>query len=211
MVIHTLGNGPSIRLFDRDAWPETDVFVGCNFSDIDLRPDYTMIVDVGAMKMFRGGKDAYQLDIPAVLTQRAYDYIDKDTKGWHTMTPGKINVIDVIPLERDRSIARRLAMNSGQHAVLYAIRQNPEIDTVHLWGIDSFWSDDLESKSDAIVRPKQTTRRIKPSVVSQWNGYWKKVFSDHPNHTFVVHGPSDANVRRDVSDRSNVRVELGEA
>jgi len=210
MAIHILGNGPSIRLFDRDAWPETDVFAGCNFSDTSLRPNYTVIVDVQAMKKFRGGtKKGYRLEIPAVVTQRAYDYIDKDTGGWETMAPDLIRIIDVIPLERDRKISRKLAMNSGQHATVYSIRTyNDHASSVHIWGTDSFWSDDLESTTDAIVRPEQQGRRIKPQVTLQWNGYWQKIFRDHPNTEFIIHAPSNVTRIVDgVEDYTNVRIE----
>jgi len=206
MAIHILGNGPSLRLFERDAWPETDVFVGCNFSDTDLFPNYTVIIDAGAMKMFRGGDRGYKLEIPAVVTQRAYDYIDKDSGGWQTMQPGLIDIIDVVPLERDRRIARRLAMNSGQHGALYAIRTHKEHDTLHIWGTDSFWSDDLESTTDAIVRKNQRGRRIKPSVTKQWNDYWRKIFNDHSDHTFVIHKPSATSIVEDILNHSNVQV-----
>jgi len=207
MAIHILGNGPSLRLFARNEWPDSDVFVGCNFSNIDLRPDYTVIIDAGAMKMFRGGDKGYKLKIPAVVTQRAYDYIDKDSGGWQTMQPGLINIVDVIPLERDKKIARRLAMNSGQHATLYAIKNHPDHDFIHVWGTDSFWSDDLESATDAIVRKNQRGRRVKPSVTKQWNDYWKKIFRDHSDHTFVIHRPFNVTLMSSVLSQSNVRVE----
>jgi len=207
MAIHILGNGPSLRLFDRNEWPYSDIFVGCNFSNVDLRPDYTVIIDAGAMKMFRGGDKGYKLEIPAVVTQRAYDYIDKDSGGWQTMQPGLINIVDVIPLERDKKIARKLAMNSGQHATLYAIKNHPDHDIIHVWGTDSFWSDDLESATDAIVRKNQRGRRVKPSVTKQWNDYWKKIFKDHSDHTFVIHRPSDATLMSSVLSQSNVRLE----
>lgn len=210
MAIHILGNGPSIRFFDRDACPETDVFVGCNFSDTGLRPDFTVIVDVQAMKKFRGGtKKGYRLEIPAVVSQRAYDYIDKDSGGWRTMAPDLIDIKEVIPLERDTSIARKLAMNSGQHATVYSIRTYTDhASTVHIWGVDSFWSDDLESKTDAIIRPEQRGRRIKPDVTRQWNDYWRKIFRDHSSTEFIIHAPSNVTrVVDGIEDHSNVRIE----
>jgi hypothetical protein len=207
MAIHILGNGPSLRLFDRNSYPNSDVFVGCNFSDVDLGPDYTVIVDAHAMKKFRGGtKKGYRLEIPAVVTQRAYDYIDKDSGGWQTMAPGLIDIVEVIPLERDRTIARNLAMNSGQHATIYSIRRYNDQNEVHLWGIDSFWSNDLESTTDAIVRPEQRGRRVRPSVTRQWNGYWHKIFTDYSNHDFVIHKPIETTIDDRFTKYPNVRI-----
>lgn len=205
MAIHILGNGPSLRLFDRDSYPNSDVFVGCNFSDTELRPDFTVLIDVRAMKQFTRGDNGYDLKIPAVLSSRAYNYLDKDA-GWNKVASGKIEIKDVMPLERDRRIAKRLSMNSGQHATVYSIRKYVDQKEIHLWGIDSFWSYDLESMTDAIVRPNQKTNRVKPTVTRQWNGYWHKIFTDYSSHDFVIHKPIDATIDDRFTNHSNVRV-----
>lgn len=208
MAIHILGNGPSIRLFDRNTWPETDVFVGCNFSDEALRPHYTVISDVRPMKHFRGNPNSRRvLNIPAVITTRANRYIQKDTGGWDKVQEGYINVVDVMPLIRDRNIARRFAMNSGQHAVAYAIKHSDgNHDSVHLWGIDSFWTTDIQSSTDKIVRPSHKGSREKPHVTEQWMKYWLKIFDDHRSYKFMIHHPSGVKVRNDIATKKNVRL-----
>jgi len=206
MAIHILGNGPSLRLFDRNSYPNSDVFVGCNFSDVDLRVDYTVLIDARAMKQFTRGDRGYELKIPAVLSSRAYKYLDKDA-GWNKVAPGKIDIRDVMPLERDRGISKRLAMNSGQHATVYSIRQHSDHNEVHLWGIDSFWSNDLESATDRIVRPDQKTKRVRPAVTRQWNGYWHKIFTDYSNHDFVIHKPiEETKIDDRFTSYPNVRI-----
>ena len=190
MAIHILGNGPSIKFFDREEWPDSDVFVGCNFSDESLRPDYTVIVDVRAMKQFRVGKKyGYRLNIPAVISERANKYIAEDTGGWEKMADGMVNVIEVMPTESDKTISKRLAMNSGQHGVIHSIRNNPEEDTIHIWGTDSFWSDDIVSSTDKIVRPNHKGPRVKPRITTKWMRYWRKILRDHPRYNFIVHCP----------------------
>lgn len=206
MTIHILGNGPSLSLFDRDAWPESDVFVGCNFSNEALRPHYTVIVDMRAMKQFRVAKSKGQtLNIPAVISERANKYIAEETGGWKKMHQGRINVIEVISLERDPKISNRLAMNSGQHATIHAIRNYPTVKEVHIWGTDSLWSDDIVSETDKIVRPNHKGPRLQPNIASNWLEYWKKIVQDHPNHTFIIHCPAGSELL--LTHQDNVEID----
>jgi len=183
MAIHILGNGPSISIFDRDAWPETDVFVGCNFSDPSFRVNYTSVIDVGAMKQILKGHTPAG---PVLLSTRAKRYADKEDSNWRDNVSG---IEFVMTLKRDRTISRNLSMNSAQHATVYSIDTHKNQKDVHLWGIDSFWSTDLESKTDAYVRPNQKVPRVKPKITRQWNRYWHKIFSNNVNHSFIIHRP----------------------
>lgn len=195
MAIHLLGNGPSIRYFARDEWSNSeDIFVGCNFSDPDLEPNYTTIIDVNAIrKLCKIGTPSLQ--IPALISKRAHKYLT-DTS--------KVTVFDVIDVEQDRSISSNLTMNAGQHGLLYAIRNNSKERTIHIWGTDSFWGDDLVSASDAIMRPQHTTPRIKPQITRTWRKYWSKIFNEYTNHTFFIHSPVGVFVPSDVTKHQNV-------
>jgi len=193
MAIHILGNGPSLAEFDRSDFPSSDIVVGCNFSDSRYSPDYTVIVDVRAMKQFRGGVDrAYHLSIPAVLSDRAYKYIEETRGGWDRVPSGIINVIDVIPLIRDTAVSKKLAANSGQHAADYAIRNHYEhAHTLHIWGCDSFWGTDIQSSTDRVIggssASTRTVRRDRPGIIGPWHGYWFKIFEWHPQTSFIIH------------------------
>jgi len=202
MAIHILGNGPSISIFDRDAWPETDVFVGCNFSDPSFRVNYTSVIDVGAMKQILKGHTPAG---PVLLSTRAKRYADKEDSNWRDNVSG---IEFVMTLKRDRTISRNLSMNSAQHATVYSIDTHKNQKDVHLWGIDSFWSTDLESKTDAYVRPNQKVPRVKPKITRQWNRYWHKIFSNNVNHSFIIHRPDQEDVElvSGFSDVSNFRV-----
>jgi len=201
MAIHILGNGPSIELFDRDAWPETDVFVGCNFSDPSFRVDYTSVIDVSAMKHLLKG---CTVTGPLLLSTRAARYADKNDKDWKDKT---VDIKDIVDLPRDRTISRNLSMNSAQHGTVYAIQNHTDHTEVHLWGIDSFWSSDIRSTTDAIVRPNQRNGRDKPKITRQWHGYWHKIISDHSKiHTFVIHKPVNKIMNEQFMNHSNVRI-----
>ena len=208
MTIHLLGNGPSLDLFNRDEWSDSHTFVGCNFSDPSLRPDYTVIVDVRAIKKFIE-PEPYVLTIPAVVSRRAYDYVQKH-HGWENVSHSVIEIADTIDLIRDRRISKNLAMNSGQHGVVYSIRKHSCLGSihqdVHIWGTDSLWSTDIVSKTDPIARPNHKGSRVRPRITKRWNSYWKKIFIDHPYHTFTIHAPKEARVVKDIASLDNVSV-----
>lgn len=182
------------------------VRVGCNFSDPSLRPDYTVIVDVRAIKKFIE-PEPYVLTIPAVVSRRAYDYVQKH-HGWENVSHSVIEIADIIDLIRDRRISKNLAMNSGQHGVVYSIRKqsDPVHRDVHIWGTDSLWSTDIVSKTDPIARPNHKGSRVRPRITKRWNSYWKKIFIDHPHHTFTIHAPKEARVVKDIASLDNVSV-----
>lgn len=197
MTIHLLGNGPSIRYFARNEWSNSEnIFIGCNFSDRSLDPNYTTIIDVNAIRKLCEPETSC-LEMPALVSKRAYKYLT-DTS--------KVDILDVIDIEQDRSISPNITMNAGQHGLLYAIRNNPKEQTIHIWGIDSIWSDDLVSKSDAIMRPLHTAPRIKPQITRTWKKYWSKIFENHPNHTFFIHSPAGVFIPTDVTRHQNVEL-----
>ena len=209
MAIHILGNGPSLGLFDRTkSCSDSDIVVGCNFSDVALRPHYTVLIDVRAIKQFMSD-DPYVLEIDAVLSSRAYNYLESHF-GWDKVPDSAINVIDTIDLIRDRRISKNLAMNSGQHGVVYSIRKHSCLGSihqdVHIWGTDSLWSTDIVSKTDPIARPNHKGSRVRPRITKRWNSYWKKIFIDHPHHTFTIHAPKEARVVKDIASLYNVSV-----
>ena len=213
MAIHILGNGPSISAFDRGDWPSSDIRVGCNFSNESFDPNYTVIVDVRAMKQFRGGAEAaYHLGIPAVLSDRAYNYIADTRGGWNRIPDSVINVIDVIPLHRDKKISNRLAGNSGHHGTMYSIESHPDqSDEVHIWGCDSFWGPDIRSHTDSIVNHTRDAggARVRAGVVAPWRKYWTQIFEWYRATQFFIHtsrGVSVSDIRMPREWKANVDV-----
>jgi len=203
MAIHILGNGPSLELFDRDTFPESDVFAGCNFSDPVLRPDYTSLIDVRAIKaLIKGTRPA----APVLLSTRALRYADKLYPEWRDLVDGVEAVMDLC---KYRSVSRSLSMNSAQHAVMYAIGAHQDHNIVNLWGMDSFWTDDMSSSTDPIVRKNHRGDRVRPQVTRVWREYWNRIFGDNPDFEFLIHGPSEVEKRvstNPFSNHNNVKV-----
>ena len=201
MTAHVLGNGPSISLFKRDEWPETDIFIGCNFSDEEnLRPDYTVMVDIRPMRKFYEG---YKVGVPMVISDRSEKFII-DKKGWDDMnTRGAIILKDIMPLTKFKDLHPKYALNSGQHAAVYAL-DNEDITDLHIWGSDTFWGNALKSNTDAIMRPSADDR-VRIDIADPWRCFWERIFEEHPDHTFYIHAPEGVGLHKDYR-LDNVKV-----
>lgn len=198
MAVHVLGNGPSIEIFDRNVWPENDLFVGCNFSDSELRPDYTVMVDVRPMKFFYQGTG---IDFcPTVLSEKAHNYIKNDKKG--RIPSGALEIKEIIQMIKFEEIHKKWSLNSGQHATMYVLKNEPH-EQIHLWGIDTFWTNALKSNSDAIVRPNADDR-VREDIADPWRQFWRKIFNDHTTHRFYIHAPMGATLYEEYLDLGNV-------
>lgn len=181
-TIHILGNGHSLELFNREDWSNDHWFVGCNFSNPKLRPDFTVIMDAKPIMQFYGG---YKLTIPAVISNRCEDYIINDKGGWHKLHDDAFILVDVIDMIHHKE--RKFPMNSGQHAATYSIEKNlPELKTVHLWGFDSFWINDISSKTDQIIKRIRIPQKSEP-IVNTWKTYWNDIFEQYTSIDFQVH------------------------
>ena len=179
-TIHILGNGPSISKFDRNEWFDNHEFIGCNFSNTELRPDYTVIMDVKPIiKLYSG----YKLTIPAVVSDRCDKHIKENKRK---LPHDAIYIIDTIKMVHEKG--RKYPMNSGHHATLYGInKHSATIKTVYLWGFDSFWTDDICSNSDIHFRNGMTPRVRKP-VATEWRQYWDEIFDEYKHIEFIING-----------------------
>lgn len=202
MAIHILGNGPSIRLFVRDDHPDTDLFVGCNFSDRAYRPHFVSLIDVRAMKSLLKG---HIPPAPVLLSDRAAEYGDRRDSHWRDLLEYPVEC--VMDLTRYPSVSKDLAMNSGQHGLLYALdAYHRHGDSVHLWGIDSFWTDNMASTTDSIARADLRGQRVRPQITRCWRRYWDVLFSDNPGTLFYIHTVSGMVVSTSHTQQSNVQV-----
>lgn len=195
MAIHVLGNGPSIEIFNRDIWPESDIFVGCNFSDVNLRPNYTVMVDVKATKKFVEG---LKLTIPVVLSKRNKGFMDTQT-----MKPPEDAFIlkDVMDNIHLKELHTSYGLNSAQHAVMYSIKNETDLSVLHLWGIDSFWSNNLLSNTDSIMRPN-VGDRIREDIANPWREFWKHIFIKNPDTQFYIHAPFGSNIIKPYAEKN---------
>ena len=71
--------------------------------------------------------------------------------------------------------------NSGHQAVQHLSK---DFKLIHLWGMDSMFTDDLTSLMDDRV-----TRTTRPPLNNDWRPYWKQLFSQHEQVLYTIHAP----------------------
>jgi hypothetical protein len=111
--------------------------------------------------------------------------------GWSNLREGAIDIRDVIPLIHWTEISKDHAMNSAQVAVMYAIEKEAVSD-IHLWGINSFWENDIRSYTHKIVLKDLTQPNVNIKTTDIWRTYWTTIFEQHPQVNFTAHGPAGA-------------------
>lgn len=204
MAIHVLGNGPSLTLFDRSKCSVSDVVVGCNFSDETLAPHYTVMTDTRPLRKVI--KDAFSSTIPYVLSHKGRRYLECERK--HEFK--KITIRDSIPVQKYPSVSPKFPMNSGMHAVLYALEhEDPSHKEVFLWGMDSFWTGGIESSTDALVPKSRDMIAMGPAkVYGAWMKYWSLIFSENPDIIFRIMMPhlESNKLGREISSIRNVEI-----
>jgi hypothetical protein len=60
------------------------------------------------------------------------------------------------------------------------------IGEIHLWGMDSMFSDDLTSKMDDLVKRSQ-----RPKLNQHWHPHWQDVFAKGAHIKWFLHTPEN--------------------
>ena len=185
MKIHLVGNGISSSYFDRSKCDQSDIVVGCNFSSPEISPDFVCIMDLSAMRKIVDESDIV-VDYPAVITDRCSEYMDKNIHKIGT----RLQALDVIKTRIIKSINRNIPMNSGQHGLLYAIEKNPNVSQIYIWGMDSFWTDNISSSTDEIIKKNKQIQN--PRIARIWRNYWNHIFKKYTDtHKFNIFALED--------------------
>jgi|TARA_R110000744_G_scaffold177737_3_gene296693 hypothetical protein len=163
MIAHLIGNGNSNRFYS----PNAGTVYACNWPTHEFVYDYLCMIDGLAIKWLT--ENGITPKLPILCTANVKNYKDKkkldlDTRPVFTTT-------------------NRPRFNSGHHAVRY-ICENKDILGVHLWGIDSLFSEDLTSQMDVNV-----PRKNRPLLNKQWHPHWGEIVNENPKVLFTVHIP----------------------
>lgn len=197
MNIHLVGNGNSSSYFNRTQCNKFDIVVGCNFSDSSISPDFVCITDLAAMRKLVDTPE-FVVDYPAVITDRCSDYFDKNINK----IENRLQVLDVIKTRQVKSIDRLIPMNSAQHGLLYAIENNSNVSQVYIWGLDSFWTDNIASSTDRILKKQKQTEN--PRIAKIWRNYWQYLFRKYSEtHQFTIKAKNNFDI-----NQSNVSIDI---
>ena len=173
-VVHVLGNGPSVKCFETNLFhtqPEDGVLVSCNWGHPHLNCVFTSCDTRFILRLC-------ELEIP-FTTPIVYPHNRRYKINELTRNPHHLKKLN-ITLAPKRW--RNLGVSSGHFAVQSVlIWYQPS--TIHLWGIDSFWTNDRTSIHDTDMG------KIAP-LQHLWNDNWIKIFCLNPKTQFVIHAPT---------------------
>lgn len=188
MILHLIGNGPSIKHFPLDA---EGTRIGCNFSDEKYNCAWTFIADIKPIKSIYEGQ---RLPCPAILSDRANEFIEKKA---FKPDPRNIEIYKVVPFIKRKDIHKRWGMNSAQHAVWYGLEEFKPKE-VHLWGCDSLWSSDITSATDKIVH-KDLDFMNGTEVYYTWRDYWNYIIDINRHTKFIIHGYQKPDLKEEIN------------
>lgn len=161
-------------------------------------PDIDIVGNGPSVQLWRNtGRYTVACNIPPhYLTYNALSIIDNQpvlwmkTNSWHPRVP-VFCTPQVKTLAQRHNISgdwfdtytKQHRHNSGHHAVEHFAGLS-RVKTIHLWGMDSMFSDDLHSVQDHVI-----IRRQRPPLNRWWRPIWQELFERFSQVTFVIHTP----------------------
>jgi len=160
---HIIGNGNSAKLFEDDG---SMSIVACNIPQHGHRYTHLSIID--SQPVVWMSNTGWQPSVPVLCNKRAYNTAERYNIGgdWQ-------QVYDDL-----------YRSNSGHWAAWHIIKQ--PVKEIHLWGMDSMFSDDLTSQMDTIVKRPQ-----RPKLNQHWHPHWQDVFAKGQHIKWYLHTPEN--------------------
>lgn len=196
MKVCIIGNGSSNFLYKSNKI-EYDLVICCNIPQHGFKRDVTCIVDNRTIEVI---KRSIEIKNPINLGQI---WCHQETYKISKNFPGTWNPI----LESNR---REIILegskwsvdyNSGLAAADYVCLNYDDLEEVHLWGFDSFFSQDFTSQMDNLVIRQKRNAILLNKV---WNSLWKEVLDKYPNIKFKSHLPLGENLKEPFNSFTNV-------
>ena len=175
-TVHLLGNGPSVRHFESDLFhtePQDGVRISCNLGHEHLNCAWTLM---GQRILFFICEQQLPFKTPIVVESHCLPKVARYTRyPQHLKTLTFHSVI--------KTFENTPTPSSGHKAVWYAISLYKPA-TIHLWGIDFFWTLDNTSLTwDTVILEKSLGHW-------SWNSAWEKLWSINSKIQFVIHTPT---------------------
>lgn len=158
MKAHILGNGPSIDLYT----PQEGYIIGCNFQHHLV--DVSVILDCKPFLVYKGNRSL--LSNKKIITSKYAMKTIEEIK-----IKDEFEYVEILD-------GFELYESSGHIATTHAIKNN--YDEIHLWGFNSIWEDNQETKSDLVI-PRSTRQQF------DLFDHWRKRWSNYRNYNIIVH------------------------
>lgn len=159
MDFDIIGNGFSNRFFQQSS----GYTIGCNIPTHRIPVNALSIIDNQPIVWMKNNN--WHPRVPVYCTAQAKAVAQKNNRQG-----------DWMPVYEKRE-----RYNAGLHAALYASNLTT---TVHLWGFDSLFSNDLTSQMDALV-----PRNSRPPLNKWWRPHWLELFITNKTVDYYIHLP----------------------
>lgn len=168
MQIHMIGNGASNRFFNE----QYGFRIMCNIPKLQKSADVISIIDQ-----------------KVVLFQKNTNYQFKPSQViWCTEGISRFARQHKLKGDWQPVFETKHRYNSGHLAIQHVCVTSPNIKIVHMWGMDSMFTDDLTSQMDDRVQRPQ-----RPPLNNEWRPNWKTVFAQSPLIQFIIHATPHQN------------------
>ena len=176
-MVHLLGNGPSIRCFETTLFhkqPEDGIRISCNWGHPHLNCEFT-----ACDKLFIWNLCEKQINFttPIVCERQHLEQVKLMTQYPKHLMKLKIKVFP----HGFRKFTERGFSSGHLAAACSCVWYKPK--TMHLWGVDSFWTNNTTSIHDSSNTPKSIYHH-------RWKEYWIEIFTIYSKTQFVIHAPT---------------------
>ena len=157
---HIVGNGSSNELITQQY--DYGFVVACNWPTHSFGYDAISMIDIKMIDYIF--KNKIQIMKPVYCTEQVMNFVRQKK------VPGDFQ-LKYIQQHRYSSAHQAVKLVSNC------------FDEIHLWGMDSMFSKDVNSQMDTMV-----TRKFRPvSLKDDWRKNWKDIFFKYSNKKYVIH------------------------
>ena len=170
-TVHLLGNGPSVSHFTPD---ESGICVTCNLGHLHINPAWTFI---NAGNLGHICETQRTFETPIVVESH---YLQRVRLG--TLHPQHLKTLNFFAIIKP--FKQIPAPSTGHKATWYALKLYKPV-VLHLWGLDSLWTDDNQSLQDEIFGLVKDD-----TFQTTWRPAWETIWSTNSKTQFVIHTPT---------------------
>lgn len=189
MIVHVLGNGPSIHCFEANLFHDEPegTRVGCNWGHPHLNPLWNFM---SSKELIRCAITNRKILTPIVTTREDLTIVHKffiEAKLLDFLTT--VDFYHVGKKKRKFAGKDPSEISCGHSACIFAILLHKPTE-IHLWGLDFLWTGSLTSVQDkwrsTTIIPKAFPHHQLSSILD----WWIEIFSDYPHIKFSIHAPT---------------------
>lgn len=162
MKVAVLGNGKSRFLFTTPK--EYDYIIGCNIPWTDV--DTTVIIDEKVVEFLYKNKQKFEYRQNTIFSRKSWTKV-LEIQAEDYFLPNFNSIVEMSE-----------GIDSSAHIALKHALTLDGISSVHVYGCDSRWTDNISSRTHVYVNNKPPNETV---AVSVWNSRWDEIIQNSKN------------------------------